>query len=147
MAGFLGALGSVAANYAKDRMMNRYRRSGVQGAVDRYRHSGPQDMAASPSMASPDEQPTVDPTPIDERNPRDVMRGIAEGTNNDEYGPAGLPMDSFGQGKIVMKPTIARLAEHGQAEMVIPLNGRGDNKVDGLMALQSPRSRYRPQMR
>lgn len=163
MGAFLGALGGVAEQYAK----NRYRNSAVGQAVTGYRQSrkkamGTPSMGQFPGAADgdyagwlnqmsdqagppPDETPTVNPVPTT-GDPREAIHGLANGTNNDEYGPAGIPgLDSFGQGQIVMKPTIARLAEHGQPEMVIPLNGKSGNKVDGMAMMQGmmPRSRYR----
>lgn len=126
MAAFIGALGSAALQDAKNKAMNKPVGQAIMGGMNRYRNG---QTAANTTM---DDQQTA-----------------ADGLQMPQAQDDGYTMpEPMAHGQMVMKPTVALLAEHGQPEMVVPMNADPNNKVSmpsvpGMRLPMAPHPRYR----
>ena len=124
MAAFLGALGSGALDIAKKKAMNSPVGQAIQGGMNRYRNG----QSANNTM--------------------DDQQAAQDSLEAGGYMGGGAPPDPMAHGRMVMKPTVALLAEHGQPEMVVPMNADPNNKVSmpavpGMRPPMVPHPRYR----
>lgn len=87
----------------------------------------PSYTAGHPAQA-PVSDPSQSPDPFD--GSVDPSQAASSGPQEQEMAggnsPNGPPIESYGGGKLVTQPTVARLGESGP-EMVIPLNGKPGN--------------------
>lgn len=107
------------------RMVGKYQRyrdhhNGIPGAPPAAAYG-----AANPA-GSMTNYPQPDPFDGAVGAPQSDMSGPQEQEMAGGNSPEGPPIESYGAGKLVTHPTVARLGEAGP-EMVIPLNGKPGN--------------------
>jgi hypothetical protein len=131
------SVGGFLSDYAK----NHTGAGRMVGKYQRYRAAHQQPIGTSPTDPESGVQPSAPPNPYDGaagQSQQDLMGGSQEQqwTGDDTaFGP-----EPMAHGKLVTKPTIAKLGESGP-EIVIPLNNAPGNhtRPDLLMGhLQPP---------
>lgn len=123
-------LGQGLGHYASQRWenspANRFMDNFKQHVQDSGKPSA--DVNSDPGLSG---QPTA---PMKGPDQTQSLQNRVNGVNDDQAGANGALMDAlpmYGSGKMVSKPTIAMIGDKGP-EMVLPMNGKGSNKTDGL---------------
>ena len=148
MGGMMNGLGAALSGYARDRFGNIFdpskavpghmKNGGIIGAIGQgmARYRAAQQQASGSPANQMDMSPVTGALP-----PQSQPVGASDETGG---GAEPLGMDTFGEGQLVTRPTIALLGDKG-AERVVPLNNNPMNKVNSPSVI--PRYRGAEQQR